>query len=184
MENSGKKKAHIRPTDEIIARKGIGHWEGDTVESKGHRGGIGSFVEMKSKFTIIRKVRDKSAEEMKNAVGNSFASCPGVMKTLTLDNGNEFALHDKISKETGAAVYFAEPYSPWERGLNENTNGLIRRFYPKGTDFNRISEFEIANVQNLLNERPRKILGFRTPKEVFIEEILKQEKFRLMLNVY
>ena len=104
------------------------------------------------------------------------------MKTLTFDNGNEFALHDKISKETGATVYFAEPYSPWERGLNENTNGLIRRFYPKGTDFNRISEFEIANVQNLLNERPRKILGFRTPKEVFIEEILKEVKFRLMWN--
>ena len=178
-----RKPISDRPT-KLLLEKEIGHWEGDTVESKGHRGGIGSFLEMKSKFTIIRKVRDKSAEEMKNAVGNSFASCPGVMKTLTLDNGNEFALHDKISKETGATVYFAEPYSPWERGLNENTNGLIRRFYPKGTDFNRISEFEIANVQNLLNERPRKILGFRTPKKVFIEEILKEEKFRLVLNVH
>ena len=167
----------------VILKKELGHWEGDTVESKGHRGGIGTFVEMKSTFTIIRKVRDKSAEEMKNAIIKSFNSCPDVIKTLTVDNGNEFALHDRISKELGTTVYFAAPYSPWERGLNENTNGLIRRIYPKGTDFNRIPEWELARIQNLLNERPRKKLNFRTPKEVFTAELLKQEKYSNILKI-
>ena len=166
-----------------LLKKEIGHWEGDTVESKGHRGGIGTFVDMKSKLVIIRKVRDKSSEEMKDVILKTFSLCPELLKTLTLDNGNEFALHDRISHETGALVYFADPYSPWERGLNENTNGLIRRFYPKGTDFNRVPDYELAKIQNLLNCRPRKILGFRSPMEVFAEEVLKQEKFKAMQNV-
>lgn len=178
-----KRKPISERPDKRILEKEIGHWEGDTVESKGHRGGIGTFVEMKSKFVIIRKLRDKSSEEMKNALIKTFSQCPELIKTLTVDNGNEFAFHDKISLETGASVYFADPYSPWERGLNENTNGLIRRYYPKGTDFNRIPDYELAKTQKLLNSRPRKLLGYRSPAEVFTEEILRQEKFKEMLNV-
>jgi len=178
-----KRKPISERPSKVLLEKEIGHWEGDTVESKGHRGGIGTFVEMKSKFTIIRKVRDKSAEEMKDVVINSFTSCPDVIKTLTVDNGNEFAFHNKISNALDVEVYFATPYSPWERGLNENTNGLIRRCYPKGTDFNRVTERELTRMQNLLNERPRKALEFKTPKEVFIEELLKQEKYANFFKV-
>lgn len=176
-----RKSISSRPA-EVSQKTRIGHWEGDTVESKGHRGGIATLVDIKSKYTVIRKVRDKSSIEMKSAVVESFTGCPELIKTLTVDNGNEFALHDKISKELNTDVYFAHPYSPWERGLNENTNGLIRRFYPKGTDFTKISERELIKVQNLLNERPRKVLGFKTPKEVFTEEMLKEEKYRKMLK--
>ena len=152
----------------------IGHWEGDTVESKAHRGGIATFVDMKTKYTVIRKVRDKSSEKMKDAILGSFIGCPELIKTLTVDNGNEFALHDEISRELNTEVYFANPYSPWERGLNENTNGLIRRFYPKGTDFSKISERELIKVQSLLNDRPRKTLKFKTPKELFTKEVLRK----------
>ena len=181
------KKAIVRkPITErpsIAAEKvEIGHWEGDTVESKRHRGGIATFVDIKTKYTVIRKVKDKSSEKMKDAILGSFIGCPELIKTLTVDNGNEFALHDKISKELDTEVYFAHPYSPWERGLNENTNGLIRRFYPKGTDFSMISERELEKVQNLLNDRPRKTLGFKTPKEVFTKEILEKEEFRILLK--
>lgn len=177
-----RKPISERPHKSLL-KKEIGHWEGDTVESKGHRGGIGTFVDMKSKLVLIRKVRDKSSEEMKDVILKTFSTNPELIKSLTVDNGNEFALHDKISHETGASVYFAAPYSPWERGLNENTNGLIRRYYPKGTDFNRVPDYELAKIQNLLNCRPRKILGFRSPMEVFAEEVLKQKKFKAMLNV-
>lgn len=155
-----------------MLNKEIGDWEGDTVESKGHRGWIDTFVDMRSKFVIIRKVRDKSSEAMKNAILKSFLNCPELIKTLTVDNGNEFALHNEISHEIKTTVYFANAYSPCKRGLNENTNGLIRRYYPKGTDFNRIPDYELAKTQRLLNIRPRKILGFRTPIEVFTEEVL------------
>lgn len=178
---AARKPISSRPPEASEKTK-IGHWEGDTVESKGHRGGIATLVDIKSKYTVIRKVRDKSSIEMKNAIVDSFIGCPDLMKTVTVDNGNEFALHDEISKELDAGVYFATPYSPWERGLNENTNGLIRRFYPKGTDFTKISERELVKVQDLLNERPRKVLGFKTPKEVFTEEMLKEEKYKRMLK--
>jgi len=176
-----RKPISERPAEAALKNK-IGHWEGDTVESKGHRGGIATFVDMKSKYTVIRKVRDKSSTEMKNAIIGSFIGCPELIKTLTVDNGNEFALHDIISKRLKTQVYFADPYSPWQRGLNENTNGLIRRFYPKGTDFTKVSERELLKVQNLLNERPRKILGFKTPKEILTEEIIKKEEFKVLLK--
>src|SRR3989339_1017606 len=133
-EAKTRKSIDSRPP--IVAKKSeIGHWEGDTVESKGHQGGIATFADMKSKYLVIRKVNDKSALEMKNAVLDGFKNYPKIAKTFTFDNGTEFALHDQIEKELSAEVYFAHPYSPWERGLNENMNGLIRKFYPKGTDF-------------------------------------------------
>lgn len=171
-----------RPAKEKLKQE-IGHWEGDTVESKGHRGGLGTFVDMKSKYVVIRKLRDKSSEEMKNAIVDSFKNCPELIRTLTVDNGSEFALHDDVRKELKSNVYFADPYSPWQRGLNENTNGLIRKFYPKGTDFSKISERDILKVQDLLNSRPRDILGFKTPKQVFAKEVFKEKKYRKMLDI-
>jgi len=176
-----RKPISERPA-KVAKKKEIGHWEGDTIVGKDHRGGLGTFVEMKSMYTVIRKVRDKSSEEMKNAILKSFNGCSDIMKTLTVDNGTEFALHDKISEGLGTGVYFATPNSPWERGLNENTNGLIRRIFPKGTDFTRVSEREIIRVQYLLNNRPRKRLNFMTPKEVFIKEIMKIEKYKILVR--
>jgi IS30 family transposase len=169
-----------RPAKERLKQE-IGHWEGDTVESKGHRGGLGTFVDIKSKYVVIRKLKDKSSEEMKNAIIGSFKNCPELIQTLTVDNGSEFALHDKVKKELKSKVYFADPYSPWQRGLNENTNGLIRKFYPKGTDFSKISEREILKVQELLNSRPRDTLDFKTPKEIFMEEVFRNKKYKNML---
>ena len=170
-----------RPAKEKLKQE-IGHWEGDTVESKGHKGGLGTFVDIRSKYVVIKKLRDKSSAEMKNAIIGSFKNCPELIRTLTVDNGSEFALHDDVRKELKSKVYFADPYSPWQRGLNENTNGLIRKFYPKGTDFSKISEREILKVQDLLNNRPRDLLGFNTPKQVFVKEVIKEEKYRKMLN--
>jgi IS30 family transposase len=182
-KTAAKRKPKSKRPPEATERKEIGHWEGDTIEGKRHQSGLGTFVDRKSTFTIIRKVRNKSAEEMKNVILKSFNACPDVIKTLTVDNGGEFALHDKISISLGMGVYFAPPYSPWERGLNENVNGLIRRFFPKGTDFKLVPEWEVTKVQNLLNERPRKNLGFKTPKEVFISELMKQEKYQKLVKV-
>ena len=90
-----------------------------------------------------------------------------LLRTVTLDNGKEFAQHERLTNELGMAVYFARPYASWQRGLNENTNGLLRQFFPKGTDFSRISHRAVARVEKLLNERPRKSLGYRTPSEIF-----------------
>lgn len=171
-----------RPSKDIL-KKHIGNWEGDTIEGKGHRSGLGTFVDMKAKLTIIRKLKNKTSMEMKNAIVESFKNCPELINTLTVDNGNEFALHDKISTTLKSKVYFADPYSPWQRGLNENTNGLIRKFFPKGTDFNKITEREILKVQDLLNNRPRKTLGFKTPKEVFIENLLRKKEYKNILRI-
>ena len=169
-----------RPAKNTLKKK-VGHWEGDTIEGRRHRSGLGTFVDMKSKYVVIRKLKGKSSEEMKNALIGSFINCSELINTLTVDNGGEFALHNEVSSRLEAKVYFAHPYSPWERGLSENTNGLIRRFFPKGTDFNKISEREILRVQDILNNRPRKILKFKTPKEVFMKEVFRKKKYKNML---
>lgn len=164
----------------VSAKKEALHWEGDTVESKGHSGGVATLVEMKAKYTLIRKVEDKSAETMKDVIIRSFIKCPDLIRSLTLDNGTEFALHDLIAKQLNTVVYFANPYSPWQRGLNENTNGLLRRFYPKGTDFSKISDRELLKTQDMLNNRPRKCLGYMTPNEAFMKEVLKSQTYTLI----
>lgn len=178
-----RKSISERPA-KVSHKKEAFHWEGDTVEGKGHVGGVATLVDMKTKFLLIRKVRDKSSVEMKDVIINSFINCPELMKSLTVDNGSEFAFHDVISKDLNADVYFANPYSPWERGLNENTNGLIRRFYPKGTDFTKITERDLLKTQYMLNDRPRKCLGYKTPKEVFIKEVFKNHNYKDIVQQY
>ena len=180
-EAKTRKLIDTRPSV-VTEKTEIGHWEGDTVEGKGHQGGIGTFVDIKSKFLIIRKVKDKSSLEMKNAVLDGFKNYPKIVKTFTFDNGTEFSLHDQIEKELGTEVYFAHPYSPWERGLNENTNGLIRKFYPKGTDFSKVTDEDILRVQNLINERPRKSLNYKTPKEVLYQDLLSKNSYSNILK--
>ena len=160
----------------------VGHWEGDTVEGKAHKGGLGTFVDRKSMFLVMGKVADKSSEAMKNMIVERFRHYPAIAKSITVDNGTEFALHDEVACELNTHVFFAHAYSPWERGLNENTNGLIRRIYPKGTDFSEYSDADILRVQNLLNDRPRKTLGYKTPREVFYEGVRLGKSYQIIMN--
>lgn len=151
-----------------------GDWEGDTVVSPGRRSGVVTMVERKSKYLRVRKTSAlKSATTMKAACRAMSDLPEHLLRTMTLDNGKEFAQHERLTNELGMAVYFARPYASWQRGLNENTNGLLRQFFPKGTDFSRISHRAVARVEKLLNERPRKSLGYRAPSEVLAKKLCR-----------
>jgi len=160
--------------EEVKDRIIPGHWESDLIVGAENKSAIGTIVERTTRYVIIVKLKDKSAREVKNAFAEELKSLPDFMrKTLTHDNGLEMANHKLFTKETQMKVYFANPHSPWERGTNENTNMLIRDFYPKGTDFSKIPSGKLKHVQELLNNRPRKTLNWSTPNEVFSEMILK-----------
>ena len=132
------------------------------------RGGcLTTHVERKSGYLLAARMNDRKATTLNRATQRLFATiAPELRRTLTLDNGKEFARHEALARHLGMAVYFAHPYSSWERGTNENTNGLLRQFFPKGTDFRCISHPELARVVQMLNNRPRKRLDYRTPAEV------------------
>jgi len=149
-------------------REEIGHWEGDLVIGKNHKTAILTLVERLSRYTIIVHLwHDTTAEAVLKACEKKFASLPWELKrSLTYDRGKEMALHESLTLTTGVQVYFADPHAPWQRGTNENTNGLIREFFPKGTDFSLYSEEAVQVIESLLNNRPRKVLGFETPAEV------------------
>ncbi len=126
-----------------------------------------TLVERKSKYTLIRKINRKTSLLLNNAVSELTEDIKERFVTMTVDNGSEFAGHENITSKLGVDVYFAHPYHSWERGLSENTNGLIRQYFPKKTDFREVSDKEVLLVQHRLNNRPRKTLGYRTPNEVF-----------------
>ena len=136
-----------------------------------HQGALVTIVERKSKFTLIKKVPNKQANEVSQATVALLS--PYIEKTLTItaDNGKEFAAHEQIAKELNTDIYFAHPYSSWERGLNENTNGLIRQYFTKGSSFETITDEEVERVMEKLNHRPRKTLNYKTPHEVFFDKI-------------
>ncbi len=145
-----------------------GHWEGDLIMGKNNRSALGALVERATRATILIPLKNKKADEIAKSFAKETRKLPQQMKlTLTYDQGREMAEHKLFTALTGVKVYFAHPRSPWERGTNENTNGLIRQFFPKGADFNKVSRKEIKKAQHLLNGRPRKTLGFRKPYEVF-----------------
>lgn len=145
-----------------------GHWEGDLIIGKNNRSALGTLVERTTRTTILIPVKSREAEVVAKAFAKEVKKLPQQMKlSMTYDQGREMAKHKLFTNITGVKVYFAHPRSPWERGTNENTNGLIRQFFPKGTDFNKISRYEIKKVQDLLNGRPRQALGFQKPYEVF-----------------
>lgn len=148
-----------------------GHFEIDTVFGKDQKSFLLTLVDKANKSLIVRKIPDKRAETVVAAFQEIVGSTLYQFKTLTSDNGTEFAAHEKIAEITGAGFFFAQPYHSWERGLNEHTNGLLRWFFPKGTDFNQISDEDIARIEHILNTRGRKSLGFRTPNEVFLEHL-------------
>ena len=155
----------LRP-DIVNQRKRIGDWESDTVESVNHGAGVNTLVERKTGFTLITKLTARTSEATAEAISNRFLSLPqGLKQTITFDNGSENQRPEEIQSETGAQCFFAHAYHSWERGTNENTNGLIREYFPKKTDFSMISETEIQKVEYLLNTRPRKRLGYMTPLE-------------------
>lgn len=152
----------------VAERSRIGDWEGDTVESISHKPGINTLVERKSGFLRITKLFGKTAYDTSTAVVQRFNELPfHVRQTLTVDNGPENGQWKYIQKESRTEIFFAHAYHSWERGTNENTNGLIRHYFPKKTDFTMISETELLHVEQELNARPRKRLDWRTPEEIF-----------------
>jgi IS30 family transposase len=158
---------------EVRARTHVGHLEADTVHGRRTNACLTTLVERKTRFTMIRRCPNRRAEVVARAAGAALLQHlpQPCRRTITFDNGSEFARHAELTRLTGVAAYFANPYSAWERGANENANGLIRQFFPKGTNFSRVSDAEVANVERLLNDRPRKCLDWRTPREMLEREI-------------
>lgn len=153
---------------EVADRSIPGHWEGDLIVGKNRQSYLGTLVERTTRTVILVPVKNKSAEEVRKAFAREAKKLPKQMRlSLTYDQGREMAEHKLFTKETKMKVYFAHPASPWERGTNENTNGLIRQFFPKGTDFHKVSRREVKHVQHLLNGRPRKTLHWKTPYQEF-----------------
>jgi len=133
----------------------------------GQKSALATLVDRKTRYVYIRKIPDRKSKTVTRIFAQIFNNQPKYLsRTMTYDNGMEMANHKWLANETGIDIYFAHPYSSWERGTNENTNGLIRRFLPKGTDFRAVSEKRLQEIQDNLNNRPRKVLGFRTPNEM------------------
>jgi len=162
---------HDRPLS-IERRRYFGHWESDSVEGKKGSGGIATHVERKSRLLIAAQLKDKQASTFSQASIKAFSGIPRKWrKTATVDNGKEFAQFKKMETATGLTIYFADPYSPWQRGTNENTNGLLRHYFPKGIDWRKITEKMLEVAVDKLNNRPRKCLNYRTPNEVFFKSV-------------
>jgi IS30 family transposase len=167
-----RKSIDERP-DVVAKRERIGDWEADTIIGKNHHQAIVSLVERKSLLTRLEKVSRKTDQAVKRACIKALKPLADVVHTITSDNaitsdnGKEFASHEAIAFELNASFYFAHPYRSWERGTNENTNGLVRQYFPKGTDFSKITQREVKAVEKRLNNRPRKRLGYKTPNQVF-----------------
>jgi IS30 family transposase len=151
----------------VEKRSRIGDWEADTIMGSGHSGAILSVVDRKSRYAILVKLHAATAELASRAIITSLRRHDAPVHTITADNGKEFARHQIVAKALKAGFYFATPYHAWERGLNENTNGLVRQYFPKGTSFANVTQTAVRRVQNKLNSRPRKVLGYKTPNEVF-----------------
>ena len=162
-------------------RKELGHWEGDTITDGSHSGGVVTNVEIKSGLLVASKIDTHRAYETYDVTVKDFDNVPDeACISITYDNGSEFSYHESIEDGTNMTVYFAHPYSPWERGCNENLNGLLRQFIPKGTDMSTVTEKDLQHYVQLLNDRPRKRHGFKTPNEIFNEELEKKLKLSKM----
>lgn len=163
----GRKNIGERP-QVVDGRQRFGDWEGDTVEGKKSSGYIATLVERKSRYLLAYMLPNKKAINLTEQGIKAFRHIPRRMRhTLTVDNGSEFAQFKKFEEKAGLDIYFAAPYSPWQRGANENTNGLLRQYFPKGSDFKKVTKKEITEALKRLNNRPRKCLDYQTPHEVF-----------------
>jgi len=158
----------------VAKRKRIGDWEGDLMSGASGTGHLATMVDRASRFTLVGHVWSKEAVEVNDCIAAMFddkAIPPQARQTGTFDNGKEFALHQELARRIGMEIYFAFPYHSWERGTNENTNGLIRRLLPKGSSFAHLDQAALAKIDAYVNDRPRKCLGWRTPREVFYDRI-------------
>jgi len=153
----------------VASKRRFGDWEGDTIIGANHQGALLSFTERKSKLVKLIKLKDKSARTVCRTTIKLLARFSGRLHTITVDNGKEFCEHEAIAAALVTKIYFAHPYSSWERGVNENSNGLIRQYFPKKSDFSQITTRDVRRAEARLNNRPRKTLGYRTPKEVFFK---------------
>lgn len=151
----------------VETRSRLGDWETDTIVGRKQQQAIVSFVERRSRFCLLQKVVRRTAESVTHAACQQLIPVKDKVLTITSDNGSEFAGHLDIALSLDADFFFADPYSPWQRGTNENTNGLVRQYFPKKSDFSLLSDDQVQLVADRLNNRPRKCLGFRTPYEVF-----------------
>lgn len=156
----------------VDARARVGDWEADTIIGTAHRQAILSLVERKSKLVRLKKVKRNTAKLVASASLALLSTVRARVHTITSDNGREFSHHERIASGLRAKFYFAHPYASWERGLNENTNGLVRQYFPKKSDFSKITDRQIEKVVERLNNRPRKTLGYKTPNEVFFKRSL------------
>ncbi|WP_040759963.1 IS30 family transposase [Sporosarcina newyorkensis] len=161
---------------EVKKRETFGHWELDTVVSgRGKaKGCVATFVERKTRLYLALPMPDRSASSMESAIRKVSALLPeAALKTATTDRGKEFSCYERIEKDLSLEVYFADPYSSWQRGSNENSNGLLREFFPKGTNFEEVKPAELFEALELINSRPRKCLGWKTAYEAFTEQLLR-----------
>jgi IS30 family transposase len=164
----------LRPP-EIAARIVPGHWEADLIKGARNASAVGTMVERTSRFIMLARMDNASAASALAGFSRRLRAVPpSLRKTLTYDQGTEMALHHDLARRLRLDIYFCDPHSPWQRGTNENANGLIREYLPKGLDLNAFSDLDLRRIENALNNRPRKILGFRTPAEVFADLKLTQ----------
>ena len=166
-QSTEMKSIHDRPAV-VEGRAQVGHWEGDLIIGGGQRSAIATLVERKARLTILVPIRGgHSAQVVGDALIGAFTQLPAALRrTLTWDQGNEMFHHTRIEQATGLAIYFADPHSPWQRGTNENTNGLLRQYFPKGADLNVITDQRLREVADELNNRPRLVLDDRTPAQL------------------
>jgi IS30 family transposase len=167
----------------VDARDRIGDWEIDTTIGKRHQGALLSLVERKSKFTLIIKLSKKQADLVVEAATDLLTPYEETVCTITADSGKEFTYHESIKEQVHTTMYFAHPYHAWERGLCENTNGLIRQYFPKGMSFEAITGEQVQVAMNRLNTRPRKTLEYKTPNEVFFQTVMTQTACRYLLHL-
>jgi IS30 family transposase len=164
---------HDRP-EEIGGRSIGGHWEGDLIKGAGNKSAVGTLVERKSRFVLLVKLPDSTAASVLQGFSEAFERIPAVIReSMTYDQGKEMACHEALSERIKMDIYFCDPHSPWQRGSNENTNGLIREYLPKGIDLSHFDQEYLDKIARALNGRPRKVLGFMTPEEVFSQEVIR-----------
>jgi IS30 family transposase len=162
----------IHRPEEIEGRLVPGHWEGDLIKGAFNRSAVGTVVERKTRYLILSKMRGCTADAVLEGFTRQMKRLPAMLRrSMTYDRGSEMACHLELARRLKIDIWFCDPHAPWQRGSNENTNGLLRQFFPKGTDLSTISQTELNDVARLMNQRPRKTLGWKTPEEAMAEEL-------------
>ena len=167
LENIRFRTSIEQRPEHVETRQELGHWEGDTIRGHRRQGAALTLVERCSRYVRIGRLPQSDARTTADVMRNRLHQISARVKSITLDNGSEFAYHPRVARALSTDIYFAEPYKPWQRGTNENTNGLIRQYLPKKRRLDDLTEAEITRIENRLNHRPRKCLGYLTPYEVF-----------------